>query len=247
MQLGRIPNWRTIQHASRKSIILNEHEVGALLIKHQDVEHIEKLLSASEHIERHVVFLLEQLKSDMAYNDYGESSTERRWGFQEPRSIIRDIEGRVKNHASLMNKAIVRHEEREKKSEKDPKTYHPFSPYPPLVERIVRENMYNIRDIAGVRVTCDYISDIYKVVEAICAKSKDWDIEIIEKQDAVGILTELHSDLHGVPNPRDHRTICMRKRRVCTPLLNPISGSISIVQTASAQSLDWGKIGHGFL
>lgn len=75
------------------------------------------------------------------------------------RNPIRHIEGRVKSPESIAAKLL-------KKG------------LPPTLEA-AREN---INDIAGVRVVCNYIDDVYRVAE-ILARQKD--IKIVKRQDYI--------------------------------------------------------------
>ena len=75
------------------------------------------------------------------------------------RNPIHHIEGRVKSQSSIVAKLLKRG-------------------LPPLIESA----RANINDIAGVRVVCSYIDDVYRVAEMLARQS---DVEIVKKQDYI--------------------------------------------------------------
>ena len=75
------------------------------------------------------------------------------------RNPIHHIEGRVKSQESIVAKLV-------KKS------------LPVTIESARK----NVNDIAGVRVVCSYIDDVYRVAEMLARQS---DVEIVKKQDYI--------------------------------------------------------------
>lgn len=75
------------------------------------------------------------------------------------RNPIHHIEGRVKSQSSIVAKLLKRG-------------------LPPSIESA----RANINDIAGVRVVCSYIDDVYRVAEMLARQS---DVEIVKKQDYI--------------------------------------------------------------
>ena len=75
------------------------------------------------------------------------------------RTPIHHIEGRVKSQESIVAKLV-------KKS------------LPVTIESARK----NVNDIAGVRVVCSYIDDVYRVAEMLARQS---DVEIVKKQDYI--------------------------------------------------------------
>ena len=75
------------------------------------------------------------------------------------RNPIHHIEGRVKSQSSIVAKLLKRG--------------LPLS---------IESARANINDIAGVRVVCSYIDDVYRVAEMLARQS---DVEIVKKQDYI--------------------------------------------------------------
>lgn len=75
------------------------------------------------------------------------------------RNPIHHIEGRVKSQSSIVAKLLKRG--------------LPLS---------IESAQANINDIAGVRVVCSYIDDVYRVAEMLARQS---DVEIVKKQDYI--------------------------------------------------------------
>ena len=75
------------------------------------------------------------------------------------RNPIHHIEGRVKSQSSIVAKLLKRS--------------LPLS---------IESARANINDIAGVRVVCSYIDDVYRVAEMLARQS---DVEIVKKQDYI--------------------------------------------------------------
>ena len=75
------------------------------------------------------------------------------------RNPIHHIEGRVKSQSSIIAKLLKRG--------------LPLS---------IESARANINDIAGVRVVCSYIDDVYRVAEMLARQS---DVEIVKKQDYI--------------------------------------------------------------
>jgi len=184
MLLGRVLPWRTIQLASMKGMVLDENEVGSLLIRADDIEGLQSLHRAAERICSHMEFLLQRLKSDLRYDEYCRIAAAHRQGVLPVRNPISDINARTKTYASLLQKAIGRHNEKwdaaVAANERDGKPAL-FTQYN-LVSRLMLAELYDIRDMCGVRLTCDYLSDVAQVVQAIFLLSQKWQI-LIRKVD----------------------------------------------------------------
>ena len=91
------------------------------------------------------------------------------------RNPIHHIDGRVKSQSSIVAKLIKRGL--------------------PLSIESARKN---INDIAGVRVVCSYIDDVYRVGEMLARQT---DVEIVKKQDYI-----------QTPNYNGYRSLHMTKR-----------------------------------
>ncbi len=122
------------------------------------------------------------------------------------RNPIRHIEGRVKSPESIAAKLL-------KKG------------LPPTLEA-AREN---INDIAGVRVVCNYIDDVYRVAE-ILARQKD--IKIVKRQDYI-----------KTPNYNGYRSLHLD---ICVPvyLSNRTEHIIAEIQIRTIAMDFWASLEH---
>jgi ppGpp synthetase/RelA/SpoT-type nucleotidyltranferase len=180
MLLGRVLPWRTIQRASARGVVLDEHEVGSLLIRPEDIEDLKSLRRAADQVAAHVRFLLEGLQSDAGYDEKRRVIEAHKQGILPARSPIAAISARTKTIPSLLRKGIRHHDEmwdREASQDGDLFTQHR------LVVRALDPDFYNIRDVCGVRVTCDYLSDVVQVVQAIVCRSFRWNVRILKIDD----------------------------------------------------------------
>lgn len=184
MQLGRLLPWRTIQYASAQNVVLDENEVGSLLIRQSDVDDLAALRRAESRVIEHIGADLRDLRSDLAFQEKRRLTTIGRWNILEPRSPIRLMRFRTKHYVSLLRKAITRHERIWAKAlTASGKADQMIFAGMPLVRRILDPDLYDIRDVAGVRITCDYISDVEQIIDAICACHQHWGVNIRDKQD----------------------------------------------------------------
>ena len=122
------------------------------------------------------------------------------------RNPIRHIEGRVKTPDSIAAKLL-------KKG------------LPPTLEA-AREN---INDIAGVRVVCNYIDDVYRVAEML---ERQKDIEIIKRQDYI-----------KTPNYNGYRSLHLD---ICVPvyLSNRTEHIIAEIQIRTIAMDFWASLEH---
>ena len=191
MQLGRILPWRTIQYACTKEVVLDESEVGSLLIRRDDVDGLAALRRASRYVAEHVAAAMEQLKSDLSFEDRGRISESRDAGLLEPRKPLGEVVSRVKSFASLLRKAIGKHDEAwELQLAAKPASGERLFTAKPLVERLLGPKSslcYNVRDVAGCRVTCDYLSDIHRAVRVISAQPEERGIRIRDMQEMLAV------------------------------------------------------------
>lgn len=189
MLLGRVLPWRTIQRASAQRMVLDENEVGSLLINADDITGLNSLHRAAERICSHVTFLLQQLQSDLRHQESSRIAMAHRQGVLPVRSPISSIKARTKTYASLLHKAIGKHNEqwdRAVAKYRSDRTSNGTEVPPPdnlftthkVVRRLISHEFYDIRDICGVRLTCDYLSDVAQVVHAIIRASPGWGVRI---------------------------------------------------------------------
>ena len=226
MLLGRVLPWRTIQRASLQGMVLDENEVGSLLINPEDIAGLQSLHLAAERIGSHVEFLLQRLQSDLRHEEQCRIAAVRRQGVVPVRNPISSIKARTKTYASLLHKAIQKHNERwdaEVAAQAQPGNHALFTRHN-LGSRLMLENFYNIRDVCGVRLTCDYLSDVTQVVQAIFCLSQKWQILIrkvdskLEDPEASGYRSVHFDLLVRAKNIVAKRDITLLKRQLKTVL-----------------------------
>ena len=196
MLLGRILPWRTIQCGSTRHVVLDENEVGSLLICPEDIEDLVSLRRTARQIGDRVVFLLKQLQSDLAFGEQRKTAAARKRGVLAAHSPIREVSSsRTKTYASLFRKAIRAHDElwdtsvREYMQKQGRGLPQEIFTAQTLVRRLLgprSECCYDIRDVCGVRITCDYLSDIAKVIHTLACLSKKWRLRIRKIDNKLG-------------------------------------------------------------
>lgn len=98
--------------------------------------------------------------------------------------------------------------------------------------------MQNVNDIAGVRVVCSYIDDVYRVAEMV---ERQQDLEIVKRQDYIKTpnyngYRSLHLDLRVPVYLRTGQSRCWRRfRSVPSPWTSgPVWSTISATRLTAA-------------
>jgi len=257
MQLGRILPWRTIQYGCANDIVIDENEVGSLLIQREDISDLAALGRASAYIAQHVAAAMEQLRSDLSYEDHIAIAESRELGLPELQRPLGEAQYRVKAFPSLLRKAIVRHDRVwERHLSASPARGTRLFTSRPLVRRLLgprRSMCYNIRDPAGCRVTCDYLSDIYRAVRAVCSRQEALGIKIREMREMLdapdpGGYRAVHLDLlvktDGLVPEKDLQLLRRRLRPVAALW---VDGSLALpceLQLRTAYEDSWARKSH---
>ena len=101
--------------------------------------------------------------------------------------------------------------------------------------------MQNVNDIAGVRVVCSYIDDVYRVAEMV---ERQQDLEIVKRQDYIKTpnyngYRSLHLDLSRVPvylSEPDRAGAWPRSRSVPSPWISgPVWSTTSATRLTAAK------------
>jgi ppGpp synthetase/RelA/SpoT-type nucleotidyltranferase len=122
MQLGRILARRTIEYAARQNIqstpyniVISEHEVGTLNIRHRDIDQLASLFHACDSLRREVENHFKTLKLELEQERQREIYQAQVSHRIEPRGPIRQVSSRIKHPISLFRKLVNKQEEIERR------------------------------------------------------------------------------------------------------------------------------------